>query len=346
MAYGVGVIGAGPGVAALHVPTLSRLPDLFTVVHVSDNGSGRAAELAGRNGARASTGRGPLLADPRVEVVAICSPPAQHAADITASVAAAKRAIFCEKPVATTLEEAEAVVELCRDQDVALVVGTNHLFDAAWGRAKHFLMAAEHPVQSISVTMALPPNVRYHDVVTETASAPTGPTGRPDVDDLDVEASVLRQLITGLAVHDLPILRDLAPRLEAVVYARFVAPVGYAVGFRASGIPISLTTVMLPGGADALWRLSISTGVDRIDVSFPPAFAHDGSATVRVYTPDGRVTGYARAAEDGYLSEWRALAELIAGSCPVEYDELLDDARYALGLADAVAASVRREGAR
>ena len=31
MPWGVGVIGAGPGVAALHLPTLQRLGDRFTV---------------------------------------------------------------------------------------------------------------------------------------------------------------------------------------------------------------------------------------------------------------------------------------------------------------------------
>ncbi len=38
MAYGVGIIGAGPGVAALHLPTLARLEGEFRVVHVADGG--------------------------------------------------------------------------------------------------------------------------------------------------------------------------------------------------------------------------------------------------------------------------------------------------------------------
>jgi predicted dehydrogenase len=340
--YGVGVIGAGPGVAALHLPTLSRLPEHFDVVHVSDGGSGRAAALVARSGARASTGVDELLADPRVEVVAICSPPDQHAAHIVASVTAHKRAIFCEKPIATTVKDAEAVVDLCRKAGVALVVGTNHLFDVAWGRAKHFLVASGHPVSSISVTVAIPPNGRYHDTVTETDGGLPAAGRRPDLADPAVAASVVRQLVSGLAVHDLPILRDLAPSFERIVYARAIEPVGYALAFVASGIPITLTTVMLAGGADALWRLSISTAVDRIDVSFPPSFTHAGSATVRVHTPDGRATTYARAADDGYLAEWRAMAELIAGTDAVEYDELAEDARYGLRLADAAADAVLR----
>ena len=64
MVWGVGVIGAGPGVSALHLPTLDRLADRFRVVHVADAGSGRAGELAARNGVPASSGTSALLADP------------------------------------------------------------------------------------------------------------------------------------------------------------------------------------------------------------------------------------------------------------------------------------------
>ena len=76
MPWGVGVIGAGPGVAALHLPTLAMLSDLFRVVHVSrPRQRPRSASSPRRLGATASQGTAELLADPAVEVVVICSPP-------------------------------------------------------------------------------------------------------------------------------------------------------------------------------------------------------------------------------------------------------------------------------
>ena len=341
MPYGVGVIGAGPGAGALHLPTLARLPEDFLVVHVSDGGSGRAAELAARNGARASAQTADLLADPRVEVVAVCSPPELHAAQILAAVAAGKRAVLCEKPLATTTADAEAVVEACRSAGVALLIGTNHLYDAAWGRAKHHLLVSGGPVRSIAVTVALPPNARYHDVVTETLT-PVASRGGPPLQDPEVAASVVGRLIVGLAVHDLPLLRDLAADFEGVDFATAVAPLGFAVAYRASGIPVLLNTVMLSDGADALWRIDIATDSERIEVRFPPAFVHAGSATVRVHASDGRITEYPRDPDDGYLSQWRAFADVLNGRTPVEYDELLADAVFAVELADAAAAAVRR----
>lgn len=343
MAIGIGVIGAGPGVAALHLPTIARLEQL-RVVHVCDSGSGRAEPLAARTGATASSDVAALLADPAVEVVAICSPPERHAEQILAGVAAGKRGILCEKPIALDHDEADAVIDACRAAGTALVVGTNHLFDPAWARAKHHLVAGGGQVQTVSVAIALPPNGRYHDVVTEfgPAAAPT-PRAAPDWSDRRVAAAVVRQLLLGLGIHDLPLVRDLAPRLDQVVYARPLVPIGYAVGFLASGVLVQLSAVMLPEGADALWRLTVGTTVDELIVDFPPAFVHAGSAAVRVVGADGRVTEYPRSADDGYVEEWRAMAALLDGTESVEYDELLADARFAIDLADAAAARILEE---
>ncbi|MFC5791676.1 gfo/Idh/MocA family oxidoreductase [Agromyces tardus] len=343
MPWGVGIIGAGPGVGALHLPTLARLGDRFTVVHVADHGSGRAAALAAGVGAATSQGTAALLADPAVEVVAICSPPAEHARQIHESIAAGVRAILCEKPLATTAEEARSVVDACRQAGIPLLVATNHFYDEAWDRAKHHLVALESDVRTISATVALPPNGRFHAAVTELAPGPAGASSRgaPDLADPHVAAAVVRQLVLGLAVHDLPAVRDLAPDFEGVDFAAAVPPIGYTVGFRSSGVRVLLTAVMLPDGPDPVWRLTIGTSTDRVDVEFPPSFVHAGSATVRVRRGDLRTTTYRRDADDGYLREWRVLADLLDGSATMEYHEVLDDALFAVGLADAAADAIR-----
>ncbi len=340
MVHGVGVIGAGPGVAALHLPTIARLPENFAVVHIADSGSGRAVGLAAPLGARASTGVDELLADPAVEVVAICSPPALHAEQILASVAAGARAILCEKPIALTVEDAEAVISACRTAGTVLIVGTNHLFDPVWGRAKHHLDATRGAVHTVSVTVALPPNGRYHDVVTQLAPGGAPPRGAPDWSDPTIAASVVRQLVLGLGIHDLPALRDIVPRLDEVLYARPLSPIGYTIGARGAETLVTLTAVMLPEGADALWRMSISTAMERLDVDFPPTFVHAGSARARVRAANGQLTEYPTDAADGYVEEWRALAALLDDGATIEYEHILDDARYAVTLADAAHAAV------
>ena len=182
-------------------------------------------------------------------LVAICSPPAEHARQILAAVAAGKPAIFCEKPLATSREEADEVISACRLAGTVLLVGTNHLFDAAWGRARHHLVALAGRVQAISVTLALPPNDRYHRLVAEGGPFQAARRGRLDLDSPAVAAGVLRQLLTGLAIHDLPAVRDIAPGIDEVVYARVAPPIGYLVGYRAGGILVQLALTMLPARA-------------------------------------------------------------------------------------------------
>lgn len=345
MIWRVGILGAGPGVSALHLPSLSRLAPHYRVVRIADAGSGRARALAETIGARWSSQERDVLEDPEVDVVAICSPPPQHARQVLAAVAAGKRAVFCEKPLALEPEDAVAAVEACRSAGVALVVGTNHLYDPAWGRATHHILAGGGPVSSIAVTAALPPNGRYHDLVTEGA-APSGVhRPAPDVEDVEVAAGIVRQLVLGLGVHDLPLLRDLAPHIDEVVYAAAIEPVGYAIGAVSGDVRVQLTAVMLPEGADALWRIAVCAGRDLVDVEFRPAFVHDGGARVRVRHADGRESVYPSAGEDGYVGEWRALAALLDGVDDREYSEPAADADYAIALADAAADAVRR-GAR
>ncbi|MBD3943564.1 Gfo/Idh/MocA family oxidoreductase [Microbacterium sp. NEAU-LLC] len=341
---GVGIIGAGPGVSALHLPLLAAWRAELDVVHVADAGSGRATALAERLGARSSSGDEQILADPRVEIVAICSPPSAHARQILAAVAAGKRAIFCEKPIALTRADAAAVVTACAEAGVALVVGTNHLFDPAWTRAKLHLDAAAADVRSISVTAALAPNDRYHRLVSDVPVGP--PPVRPAVDlaDRDQAADIVRQLVVGLGVHDLPLIRDLAPERERLVYARAVPPIGFDLGYLASGVVVRHSAVMLPPGADTLWRMSIHTDHDRIDIAFPPPFVHAGSAHVRVRDAAGRDIRYPVERGDGYEEEWRELVGVLRGDRPTEYSEIAADAVFAIELAEAAASAVLAGG--
>lgn len=343
MTWGVGIIGAGPGVAALHAPTLARTAGDFRLVHVSDSGSGRAAAIAERFGARSSTGIDDLLADPDVDVVAVCSPPDHHAAHVRASLAAGRRTIFCEKPLATTLADAEAIVSECADAGALLVVGTNHLFDPAWSRATHHLHAERDRVRSVAVTLSLAPNGRYHELVTgDPLPAAPGPA-RPPIDphDRELSARIVRQLAVGLAVHDLPLVRDLVSDAVEVVWARPIAPVGFDLALRSPHALVRFTAVMAPEGADSLWRVTIATDGARIDVEFPPPFVHTGSARTTVRDGRGIQTVYPIDRRDGYDAEWRALAALLRGETAMEYDELRADAAFVIAVADGAAAAVR-----
>src|SRR5829696_5750386 len=116
----VGFLGAGPATQAIHLPTLARLQGLLEVVHVTDVGADVARSVAARVGARHSTSMEELLGDKDVEVVAICSPHRFHAEQVIAACRAGVRGVLCEKPFATTAEEATQIAQVSAETGVPI----------------------------------------------------------------------------------------------------------------------------------------------------------------------------------------------------------------------------------
>jgi predicted dehydrogenase len=99
---------------------VADLPQLLPV-GVSDTDRARALATAGRHGIAAHSDYAALLDDDRVDVVIIATPPADHAPMALAAIAAGKH-VFCEKPLATSLPDATAVVQAARAHRVRLSV--------------------------------------------------------------------------------------------------------------------------------------------------------------------------------------------------------------------------------
>ncbi len=76
-----------------------------------------------------------LFATVQPEIVSICTPPESHAAMVEVALACPSvRAIWCEKPLATSLDAAEAMVAACRARDVPLVVSHVRRWMPIWRR--------------------------------------------------------------------------------------------------------------------------------------------------------------------------------------------------------------------
>ncbi|HXF67021.1 MAG TPA: Gfo/Idh/MocA family oxidoreductase [Burkholderiales bacterium] len=86
-----------------------------------------ALPLAEAHGLTLSDDLERALADPRVEAVVLATPHSLHADQIV-RVAAARKPVFCEKPLALTRADAERAVAACRSAGVALAVGQNKRF--------------------------------------------------------------------------------------------------------------------------------------------------------------------------------------------------------------------------
>jgi predicted dehydrogenase len=81
-----------------------------------------------------------LLDLDEVDVVCIATPDHWHA-KITIDAADKKKHVYCEKPMTKTIDEANAVVDACKKNNVVMTVGVQSMADPTWLKA-HELIAA------------------------------------------------------------------------------------------------------------------------------------------------------------------------------------------------------------
>lgn len=106
----VGVVGVG-GMGTVHAENLHALNPGVQVVAVMDADPARAEEVAARCGSVSVFGDAhEMIADDKVEAVVIASPDYTHA-ELTLECLRRKKPVLCEKPLATTAEDALEVVE-------------------------------------------------------------------------------------------------------------------------------------------------------------------------------------------------------------------------------------------
>jgi predicted dehydrogenase len=124
MAVNFGIIGCGQMVLGAHLPNLNTIPEAEVVALCSRSEASRlrARELC-RNDAVALY-QDPLevIRDPKVEAVLIAVPNYLHATLATTALEAGK-AVFLEKPLATNLADARALVQKVRATGGILQVG-------------------------------------------------------------------------------------------------------------------------------------------------------------------------------------------------------------------------------
>ena len=79
-----------------------------------------------------------ILNDPQVDAVVVVAPTDLHK-QIVIDCAAAGKHIFCEKPMAMTVEECDEMIEACDKAEVKLQIGFMRRFDASFREAKRLV---------------------------------------------------------------------------------------------------------------------------------------------------------------------------------------------------------------
>lgn len=135
----VGLIGAGR-IGTSHAQVVAERVPGARLVAVSDPRAEAARSLASRFGARAVPHPAELMSDPEIEAVVIAASSTAHAELVTAAAAAGK-AVFCEKPAATSLAEADHSLTVVEAAGVPFQVGFNRRFGADFQAARSVIAA-------------------------------------------------------------------------------------------------------------------------------------------------------------------------------------------------------------
>ena len=128
----VGVIGLGIG--KTHLQHYQGMPDV-EIAAVADVDARAAAMLGTQYGATAYTDPSDLLRNEHLDTVSICTPPKYHA---PLAIAAAERGIhvLCEKPMAPSIADCDAMIDAAAKAGVLLAIGFKKRYAPAYSYLK------------------------------------------------------------------------------------------------------------------------------------------------------------------------------------------------------------------
>jgi len=125
----IGIIGAGY-IAGVHSSVLAR-DERVRITFVYDVDASRAEQLARSTGAQVSPGSDELIAE--CDAIYITTPNTQHTG-LAVAAARAGRHVFCEKPMATNLGDAQAVLDAARVASNSSLSGGAKVFQVGHNR--------------------------------------------------------------------------------------------------------------------------------------------------------------------------------------------------------------------
>ncbi|MDP1946067.1 MAG: Gfo/Idh/MocA family oxidoreductase [Nitrospirota bacterium] len=122
-----------------HTGAYLALPDVMLAAGADSDDGRRNSFLKRSAGAKAYRDYGDMFGAERLDVVSVCTPTALHHEMVLAAVHAGVRAVFCEKPLAATPEQAAEMVEVCQSAGVLLAVNHTRRWEPIYVRAKQLV---------------------------------------------------------------------------------------------------------------------------------------------------------------------------------------------------------------
>lgn len=133
----IGIIGCGKIAQVRHIPEYAENPQV-ELAGFYDLNHERAVEMAQKFGGKAYERVQDLLAQKEIDAVSVCTANQSHA-EITIAALKAGKHVLCEKPMATTLPDCEAMVKTARENHRFLMIGQNQRLAKAHIKARELI---------------------------------------------------------------------------------------------------------------------------------------------------------------------------------------------------------------
>lgn len=133
----IGIIGCGKIAQVRHIPELAANPDARIIGYYNPTQS-RAEQMAAQYGGKVYPTLADLLADPEIDAVVMSLANQAHA-EVTIQALKAGKDVLCEKPMATTIEECEAMVAAAEEAGKVLMIAQNQRLAKAHEKAKQLI---------------------------------------------------------------------------------------------------------------------------------------------------------------------------------------------------------------
>ncbi len=138
----VGIVGLGRSGWGIHADAFAKRPNMYKVIAVSDPIGERCVEAVRKFGCKAYSDFGTFLGEDEIELVVIATPSHLHASQTISTLKAGKK-VVCEKPMATSLTDADAMIEVGKDTGNLLTVFQNRRYDPDFLKVKEVIKSGK-----------------------------------------------------------------------------------------------------------------------------------------------------------------------------------------------------------
>lgn len=219
------------------------------LVAVCDVRGAAARETMERYGAQAFyTDYREMLAHEPLDAVAIATRTAERKAVIEECVRHGVKALFCEKPLCRTLEDADTLVALLRENNVAFVYGTRRRFMPIYSRVRREIAEGRiGAVQTIVVRFGRSPLLWAHPHTVDIASFFAG-DARPEWVQADLDLDLAA--VNSNEVDADPLVRSATIRFCNGIDAHLISSESFDVEIAGSEGMVTIES----DGAAVVWR--------------------------------------------------------------------------------------------